>query len=64
MKALGKRTQHDSAVGRETSGTLFVDDLPSEKNEMFVDYTEQAEQNRVAIKRLVNRSLTIQRWVM
>ena len=44
MKALGKRTQHDSAVGRETSGTLFVDDLPSEKNEMFVDYIEKAEQ--------------------
>ncbi|SUZ89332.1 uncharacterized protein METZ01_LOCUS42186, partial [marine metagenome] len=31
-------------VGRETSGTLFVDDLPSEKNEMFVDYIEKAEQ--------------------
>ena len=45
MKALGKRTQHDSAVGRETSGTLFVDDLPSEKNELFVDNIEQAEQN-------------------
>ena len=44
MKALGKRTQHDSAVGRETSGTLFVDDLPSEKNELFVDNIEQAEQ--------------------
>ena len=44
MKALGKRTQHDSAVGRETSGTLFLDDLPSEKNEMFVDYIEKAEQ--------------------
>jgi len=44
MKALGKRTQHDSAVGRETSGTLFVNDLPSEKNEMFVDYIEKAEQ--------------------
>ena len=44
MKALGKRTQHDSAVGRETSGTLFLNDLPSEKNEMFVDYIEKAEQ--------------------
>ena len=44
MKALGKHTQHDSAVGRETSGTLFVDDLPSEKNEMFVDYIEKVEQ--------------------
>ena len=44
MKALGKRTQHDSAVGRETSGTLFVDDLPSEKNELFIDNIEQAEQ--------------------
>ena len=44
MKALGKRTQHDSAVGRETSGTLFVDDLSSEKNELFVDNIEQAEQ--------------------
>ena len=44
MKSLGKRTQHDSAVGRETSGTLFLNDLPSEKNEMFVDYIEKAEQ--------------------
>ena len=44
MKALGKRTQHDSAVGRETSRTLFLNDLPSEKNEMFVDYIEKAEQ--------------------
>ena len=44
MKALGKRTQHDSAVGRETSGSLFLNDLPSEKNEMFVDYIEKAEQ--------------------
>ena len=44
MKALGKRTQHDSAVGRETSGTLFLNDLPSEKNELFVDYIEKAEQ--------------------
>ena len=44
MKALGKRTQHDSAVGRVTGRTLFVDDLPSEKNEMFVDYIEKAEQ--------------------
>ena len=44
MKALGKRTQHDSAVGRETSGTLFLNDLSSEKNEMFVDYIEKAEQ--------------------
>ena len=44
MKALGKSIQHDSAVGRETSGTLFVDDLPSEKNELFVDNIEQAEQ--------------------
>ena len=44
MKALGKSTKHDSAVVRETSGTLFVDDLPSEKNEMFVDYIEKAEQ--------------------
>ena len=44
MKVLGKRTQHDSAVGRETSGTLFLNDLPSEKNEMFVDYIEKAEQ--------------------
>ena len=44
MKALGKRTQHDSAVGRVTGRTLFVDDLPSEKNELFVDNIEQAEQ--------------------
>ena len=44
MKALGKRTQHDSAVGRETSGTLFLNDLPSEKNELFVDYIEKAEE--------------------
>ena len=44
MKALGKRTQHDSAVGRETSGTLFLNDLPSGKNEMFVDYIEKAGQ--------------------
>ena len=44
MKALGKRTQHDSAVGRETGRTLFLNDLPSEKNEMFVDYIEKAEQ--------------------
>ena len=44
MKALGKRTQDDSAVGRETSGTLFLNDLPSEKNVMFVDYIEKAEQ--------------------
>ena len=44
MKALGKRTQHDSAVGRETSGTLFVDDLSSEKNELFIDNIEQSEQ--------------------
>ena len=38
MKALGKRTQHDSAVGRVTGRTLFVDDLPSAKNELIVDY--------------------------
>ena len=44
MKALGKRTQHDSAVGRVTGRTLFLNDLPSEKNEMFVDYIEKAEQ--------------------
>ena len=44
MKALGKRTQHDSAVGRVTGRTLLVDDLPSEKNELFVDNIEQAEQ--------------------
>ena len=44
MKVHGKRTQHDSAVGRVTGRTLFVDDLPSEKNEMFVDYIKQAEQ--------------------
>jgi len=44
MKVHGKRTQHDSAVGRETSGTLFMNDLPSEKNEMFVDYIEKAAQ--------------------
>ena len=44
MKALGKRTQHDSAVGRETSGTSFLNELPSEKNELFVDYIEKAEQ--------------------
>ena len=44
MKVLGKRTQHDSAVGRVTGRTLFVDDLPSEKNELFVDNIEQAEQ--------------------
>ena len=44
MKALGKRTQRDSAVGRETGRTLFLNDLPSEKNEMFVDYIEKAEQ--------------------
>ena len=44
MKVHGKRTQHDSAVGRVTGRTLFVDDLPSEKNELFVDNIEQAEQ--------------------
>ena len=44
MKVHGKRTQHDSAVGRETGRTLFLNDLPSEKNEMFVDYIEKAEQ--------------------
>ena len=44
MKIHGKRTQHDSAVGRVTGRTLFVDDLPSEKNELFVDNIEQAEQ--------------------
>ena len=44
MKALGKRAQHDSAVGSETSETLFLNDLSSEKNEMFVDYIEKAEQ--------------------
>ena len=44
MKVHGKRTQHDSAVGRMTGRTLFVDDLPSEKNELFVDNIEQAEQ--------------------
>ena len=45
MKVHGKRTQHDSVVSRETSGTLFVDDyLPSEKNELFVDNIEKAEQ--------------------
>ena len=44
MKVHGKRTQHDSAVGRVTGRTLFVDDLPSEKNKMFVDNIEQAEQ--------------------
>ena len=46
MKALGKRTQHDSAVGRVTGRTLFVDDLPSEKNELFVNNIEQAEQKK------------------
>ena len=46
MKALGKRTQHDSAVGRVTGRTLFVDDLPSEKNELFLDNIEQAEQKK------------------
>ena len=50
MKALGKRTQHDSAVGRETSGTLLLNDLPSEKNEMFVDYIEKAEQKEIRKK--------------
>ena len=44
MKVHGKRTQHDSAVGRVTGRTLFVDDLPSEKNELFLDNIEQAEQ--------------------
>ena len=44
MKVHGKRTQHDSAVGRVTGRTLFVDDLPFEKNELFVDNIEQAEQ--------------------
>ena len=46
MKVHGKRTQHDSAVGRVTGRTLFVDDLPSEKNELFVDNIEQAEQKK------------------
>jgi len=44
MKVHGKRTQHDSAEGRVTGRTLFVDDLPSEKNELFVDNIEQVEQ--------------------
>ena len=44
MKAHEKRTQHDLAESRVTGRTLFVDDLPSEKNELFVDNIEQAEQ--------------------
>ena len=46
MKALGKRTQHDSAVGRAPSGTLLLNDLPSEKEEMFVDCIEQPEKKK------------------
>ena len=56
MKALGKRTQHDSAVGRVTGRTLFVDDLSSEKNELFVDNIEQAEQKE-SYKKVVGKQV-------
>jgi xanthine dehydrogenase molybdopterin-binding subunit B len=56
MKVHGKRTQHDSAVGRVTGRTLFVDDLPSEENELFVDNIEQAGQKE-SCKKVVGKQV-------
>ncbi|MCS5545420.1 MAG: xanthine dehydrogenase molybdopterin binding subunit [SAR324 cluster bacterium] len=56
MKVHGKRTQHDSAVGLVTGRTLFVEGLPSGKNEMFVDNIEQAEQKK-SRKNLVGKQV-------
>tara|TARA_Y100001970_G_C14258667_1_gene877673 strand:+ start:4656 stop:7079 length:2424 start_codon:yes stop_codon:yes gene_type:complete len=38
MKVVGKKIPHDSAIGHVTGEALFVDDLPSSKNELIVDY--------------------------
>ncbi|MBC8259177.1 MAG: xanthine dehydrogenase molybdopterin binding subunit [SAR324 cluster bacterium] len=38
MKVVGKHIPHDSAVGHVTGEALFVDDLPSAKDELIVDF--------------------------